>query len=230
MDSRYLLGAALAAAAMSASWSISDAAPTSIVSFAVEPGQANSSDRAKELVQALREFRASLPATGRSDGSKDPIEERRSRVYAELLELGDRGLPVLSRGLADPDVQIRRNVALFLSVSSGSGYFYPPKTKLNITSCLPALIVALRDADVRVRNLAAHAVGNIGPDGAPAIPALLALLKESDEGSRISACLGLAGIGPAAKEALPALRGALVDPSVDVRRFAQRAIGMIEKL
>ena len=119
-------------------------------------------------------------------------------------------------------------MALFLAVSSG-GYLDPPKPKLNIKTCLPALVTALRDADPRVRTLAAQAVGNIGPDAAPAIPALLDLLKGSDEGSRNTACLGLAGIGPAAKKALPALREALSDPSANVRRFAQRAIGMIDK-
>ena len=90
MHFRYFVSALLAAAtAVSTSWSAAGAAPTPSLSIAVsEGGQANSSARADELVQALREFRASLPATGRSDGSKDPIEERRSRTYAELRELG----------------------------------------------------------------------------------------------------------------------------------------------
>jgi HEAT repeat protein len=54
------------------------------------------------------------------------------------------------------------------------------------------------------------------------------LLANPDEGSRNSACIALHGIGPAARDALPALRKALADPSVDVRRFARRAIERIQ--
>jgi HEAT repeat protein len=195
-------------------------------------GHARSSDRprvdqsgAEELVRQLREFPASLPAGARSDGRVDP-EERRRRVYAQLRELGAGALPALSSGLGDPDVQVRRNVALFLNVVSGS-WFYPSQPRLDVQACLPALIAALQDPDARVRALAAQAIGEIGPSAARAVPALLTLLADSEEGSRNSACIGLAGIGPAAKAALPALRTALSDPSADVRRFAQRAIDKI---
>jgi hypothetical protein len=126
--------------------------------------------RADRLVQALGEFAASLPGIGRSDGTADPAEERRRRVYTQLRELGTEALPALARGLADPEVQIRRNV----------------------------------------------------------VPALIRLLADPDEGARNSACIGLTGIGPPAKEALPALRKTVSDPSKDVRRFAQRAIGTID--
>jgi HEAT repeat protein len=94
---------------------------------------------------------------------------------------------------------------------------------------LKPLITALSDTDDRVRALAAQAVGAIGPDASPAVPALITLLSSADEGSRTSALIGLTTIGPAARDALPAVRQALNDPSADGRRFAQRAIGAIEK-
>jgi HEAT repeat protein len=197
-------------------------------------GHARSSDwprvdqsRADELVRQLREFPASLPAAGRSDGSVDPVEERRRRVYAQLRKLGAEALPALASGLGDPDVQVRRNVALFLNVTSGS-WSDSSQPRLDIQACLPALIAALQDRDARVRGLAAQAIGEIGPNAARAVPALITLLTDSEEGSRNSACIGLTGIGPAAKAALPALRIALSDPSADVRRFAQRAIDKID--
>jgi HEAT repeat protein len=132
----------------------------------------------------------------------------------------------LARALEDPDVQLRRNVALALNVLAGT-WFDPSKERMDIRAALPALITALRDADGSVRAWSAQAIGQMGPDGAPAVPALVALLGSADEGSRNSACIALYGIGPAARQALPALEKALSDPSADARRFAQRAVEKI---
>jgi HEAT repeat protein len=185
------------------------------------------SNRAEALVRELRQFPAGLPATGRSDGRPDAVEEQRRSVYEELRVLGAASLPALVAGLADPDVQIRRNVALFLNTAAGSWYT-PLLPRLDIRQCLSALIGALQDRDARTRGLAAQAIGEIGSDASAAVPALIALLLDPEEGSRNSACIGLAGIGPGAREALPALRRALSDPSTYVRSFCQRAINTIE--
>jgi HEAT repeat protein len=182
---------------------------------------------ADDLVRQLGAFPASLPASARSDGSIDPIEQRRQELYARLRALGQGALPALARGLANSDIQIRRNAALFLNVAAGS-WSTLAGPKLDIQPCLPELITALHDVDPRVRALAAQAIGEIGPMAASAVPGLVALLGNPDEGSRNSACIGLTGIGPAAREALPALQRALSDPSPDVRRFAQRAIAKID--
>jgi HEAT repeat protein len=184
-------------------------------------------DQADQLVRQLREFRAGLPGVAPSTGVPDPIEERRRQIYTELRDLGAGALPAIIRGLADPDVQLRRNVALFLGVAAG-GWFDVSRPKMNIQDALPALITSLDDGDDRVRELVAQAISEIGPSAAPAVPALVTLLSNSSEGSRNTACIGLAGIGPAAKAALPALRNALSDPSTTVRRFAQRAIDRID--
>jgi HEAT repeat protein len=132
----------------------------------------------------------------------------------------------LAQGLKDPNVQLRKNIALALNVLAGN-WFDRSKPKMDIRAALPALITALQDSDGNVRAWSAQAIGEIGPDAARAVPALIALLRSEDEGSRNSACIALYGIGPAAKEALPALQKALSDPSPDVRRFAQRAVEKI---
>jgi HEAT repeat protein len=183
---------------------------------------------ASELVAALRQFPAAIPGGAPSSGRPDPQEVKRRAIYEQLLTLGSAGMPTLIRGLADPDVQVRRNVALFLNAASG-GWYGLPKPRLDIRTCLPALIAALSDRDARVRELSAQAIGTIGPVAVSAVPALITLLASSDEGSRNSACIGLAGIGPLADQALPALRKALADPSADVRSFAKRAIEAISK-
>ena len=127
----------------------------------------------------------------------------------------------------DTDVQIRRNVALYLG-EEGGNYAKRAPAPFDLRPFLPQLVKALRDQDQRVKELAAQALQHIGPVAAIAVPDLIRLLEDAAEGLRNSACIGLAGIGPAAHEALPALRRALADRSNDVRRFAQRAIDRIE--
>jgi len=181
-----------------------------------------------EVVRQLRDLPTSLPAMGRSDGTIDPVEQRRGVLYQQLLQLGDEGSRALAEALREPDVQLRRNVALALAILAGDWNVSTQKQKLNIRAYLPALVAALRDDDGSVRGRVAQAIGTIGPEAAPAVSDLVTLLTATDEGSRNSACIALYGIGPVARGALPALRRALSDPSADVRRFAQRAIEKIE--
>jgi HEAT repeat protein len=199
----------------------------SVPMFASSPSQQPSLSP-EQLVAELQQFRASLPAGVPSNLVPDPTEQKRRSVYDQLWTLGPAALPALNHGLADPDVQIRGNVALFLNAAAG-GWYEPRRPRLDIRGCLGALIAALTDSDSRVRALAAQAIGAIGSEASPAVPALIVLLGSAKEGSRNSACIGLAGIGPGARAALPALRISLSDPSPDVRRFAQRAIDAIDK-
>jgi HEAT repeat protein len=193
----------------------------------VHPSGQDRPRSADELVQQLREFQAAFPAFVRSDGRPDPVEVRRTSVYLELLALGEQAGPALVQGLASPDVQVRRNVALFLD-AAGSRFWNVSQPRLNLEPFLGPLVSAIRDEDARVRQLAAQAIGYIGPDAVSAVPALITLLADADEGSRNTACIALSGIGPAAKDALPALRAALGDSAPSVKRFAQRAIDRIE--
>jgi HEAT repeat protein len=179
------------------------------------------------LVRQLAEFPAAIDARVRSDtGLRLPAEQQREAIYLKLRALAELAVPALQRGLADENVQVRRNVALYLGFEGGN-YAKHAATPLDLKPFLPQLVLALRDQDERVKELAAQAVEHVGPDAVVAVPDLLRLLEEPVEGLRNSACIGLAGIGPTAREALPALRRALSDPSNDVRRFAQRAIDKI---
>jgi HEAT repeat protein len=182
----------------------------------------------EELVQTLGEFPAAFPGIAPSTGVPSPIERRRSEIYDRLWSLGPTAVPALCRGLGDPDVQVRRNVALFLG-AAGNDWYDRGRPRLAITPCAPALVAALEDSDGRVRELAAQAVPATGAAAGSAVPALIRMLGSSSEGDRNTACIALAGIGPAAKEALPALTKALSDPSANVRSFAKRAIERIER-
>jgi hypothetical protein len=178
------------------------------------------------LVQQLRDLPTPLQATG----SLTDAERRRRSIYEELLDWGASSVPSLMAGLKDPDIRLRRNVALAFSVLSGGWWLFEcGAAKVDIRPALPALVAAFGDSDPDVRAWAAQAVGGIGANAADAVHSLTELLKNGDEGSRNSACIALGQIGPAAKAALPALRAALADKSQDVRRFAARAIQRIEQ-
>jgi hypothetical protein len=192
---------------------------------------------ASELIRQLAEFPAAIDARIQSNtGSVGrpfsppvllmPAEQQRADIYAKLLALADRAQPALQSGLTGADVQVRRNVALYLALK-GASYVKP--APLNLKPFLAQLVVALHDSDTRVKELAAQALGHVGADAAVAVPDLIRLLEDPGEGVRNSACIGLAGIGPAARDALPALRRALSDPIDNVRRFAQRAIEKIQQ-
>jgi hypothetical protein len=183
---------------------------------------------ATALVQQMADLPAALAPTVRSNGEPFPAEQQREAIYVRLRTLGDSAIPALQRGLGDPDVRIRRSVALYLGWEAGNYAKHAP-AGLDLKPFRKQLVDALGDSDQRVQELAAQAVAFLGADGQDAVPVLIDMLSDSPEGIRNSACIGLAGIGPAAAAALPALRTALTDPSNDVRRFAQRAIDRIAK-
>ena len=180
---------------------------------------------AEEVVQRLGELEPSgLP--GMASNGVSPREQLRLALYKRLKELGDDAVPALVRGLSDPNVLVRRNVALFLV--EGQVYVAELQQMKVILVPIPVLVRALQDSDATVRAWSAQAVGWMSRGSVEAVPALIVLLANEDEGSRNSACIALKDIGTAAKDALPALRQALSDPRPDVRGFAAQAIKTIE--
>jgi HEAT repeat protein len=192
-------------------------------------GSPQDASEASGLVRQLGQFPAALAPTIQSNtGQPMPAEQRREAIYLRLRVLAEAAVPALQSGLTDTDVQLRRNVALYLGFEGGN-YAKHAAAPLDLKPFLSQLVLALRDEDQRVKELAAQALQHLGSDAAIAVPELVRLLVDPSEGLRNSACIGLAGIGPAARDALPALRRALADPSNDVRRFAQRAIDRIDR-
>ena len=200
-----------------------------LLASAMIAGSAQDTSEASGLVLQLGQFPAALdPRIQSNTGQRMPVEQRREAIYVRLRALAEAAVPALQRGLTDTDVQVRRNVALYLEFEGGN-YATHAAAPLDLRPFLSQLVLALRDEDQRVKELAAQALQHLGSDAAIAVPELVRLLVDSNEGLRNSACIGLAGIGPAARDALPALRRALADPSNDVRRFAQRAIDRIDR-
>jgi HEAT repeat protein len=182
------------------------------------------------IVEQMRGLSMQLSGVALSDGRIDPEQQRKIQITKELRLTGKEGVSALAKTLKDPDVQMRRNSALVLIVLAGTYEEEQPRPgKVAIREAIPALIVALEDADGEVRSWAAQALAQVGPVAKGAVPALLKLITDRAEGCRNSSCIALAGIGPAAKDASPALRKTLNDSSKDVRQFAQKAIEQIEK-
>jgi HEAT repeat protein len=76
---------------------------------------------------------------------------------------------------------------------------------------VPALIQALGDKNENVRQAAAVALGEIGPEAKEAVPALTQMLEDEDKDVRQYTVEALREIGPEAKEAVPALIQVLID-------------------
>lgn len=94
---------------------------------------------ADRLVQQLRLLPTPLPAMARSDGRVDPVELQRRDVYRQLRQLGDDALPALARGLGDPDVRLRKNVALAVGALAGTWWDRSAR-RMNIRPILGELI------------------------------------------------------------------------------------------
>ena len=95
----------------------------------------------------------------------------------------------------------------------------------NSTDCL---IVQLQNADPKVRQASARALGNPPHDVPAAVAALTAAVSDPDYEVREEAAQSLGQIGAAAKSSLVALEGALRDRHRSVRTTAALAIYSID--
>lgn len=91
-------------------------------------------------------------------------------------------------------------------------------------SVKPASLVVVEPAPKSEQELAAEALGRIGP---PAVPMLREALRSTDDEVRRQALVVLLKMGPDAKEAVPELVALLGDDDEDIRRMAAKALGQI---
>jgi HEAT repeat protein len=91
---------------------------------------------------------------------------------------------------------------------------------------VPALVQALKSADVHVRTEAAEDLGLIGAPAADAVPALLKLSEHDPVPlARLAAAKAVALIDPRNESAVPRLVGALKDQAASIRRRAAESLG-----
>ena len=92
------------------------------------------------------------------------------------------------------------------------------------SEAVPALVQALADEDERVRNAAARALKDVGPQAVDAVPALIQALGDPDDDVGLAAASALGDVGP---EAIPMLVEALGERDANARRGAILALGRI---
>jgi HEAT repeat protein len=87
---------------------------------------------------------------------------------------------------------------------------------------MPALVTALGDDDAKVREAAAQAVGQMGPE---ALPNLVRMLDHDDKYVRRHAVWAMGKLGPLARSALRDLCRVLKDPDPRTASGAAQALG-----
>jgi HEAT repeat protein len=87
---------------------------------------------------------------------------------------------------------------------------------------MPALVAALHDTDSKVRESAAHAIGQMGPD---ALPTLVGMLDHDDKYVRRHAVWALGKLGPLGRPAINDLCRSLKDPDPRTASGAAQALG-----
>jgi len=90
---------------------------------------------------------------------------------------------------------------------------------------IPALVAALHDKDVAVRQQSTWALGWIGRGERGAVPALLGALDDEDRLVGVGAALALVKMGREAEVAIRKLKEAMTDGNRDVRQSAIEGAG-----
>jgi HEAT repeat protein len=166
---------------------------------------------------------AAVPALARAMTDRVPFVRRGvAATLGGMTPPTAVAIEALMKGLVDPDAAVIDNSAHALLALG------PP--------VVPALVRALKDPDVGLRQMAVLTLsggirfGRLGPIGPEAVTALIDTLGDVNADIRDEAARTLADLGPSAKEALPALqRVAANDPAEHVRRVARRAIETIQR-
>jgi HEAT repeat protein len=127
------------------------------------------------------------------------------------------GLEVITRGIRDPNVLVRRSTLDFLESLEDAA-----------APAVPSIVQALGDPDRFVRWAAARTLSKIGPvKTALSVPALAGLLQDPDLDVSLVAAATLKSFGSDAKAAVPALTEATKVGDAEIRVAALQALASI---
>jgi HEAT repeat protein len=172
----------------------------------------------EQAVETLGRIRTDASVATLIDALTSEDQLSRSRAQFALTRVGIAAIPRLIELLEAEDAAQRVVAADILGVYEGAA-----------VSALPALVLRLKDDDVRVSLTAAWACGEIVAD-AEVVPeglveSLASVLADENEDLRVSAAEALGNVGEAARSVVPALvRLAEEDPELLVRMHAVIAL------
>lgn len=158
-----------------------------------------------------------LPTLAATAGRTTDLDLAIKQTTRQILESDDtRDVKALVEQTASRDVGVRLRAVKTLGGLKGDA-----------APAVPALTLALGDADGDVRRAAIAAIRLIQPQAKPSkelVQAIAADLKDPDDNLRLNAVRTLGKLGSAASAAIPALEPLLTDPDKDVRRAAGEAM------
>jgi hypothetical protein len=172
---------------------------------------------ARALGQIRADVKTVVPVLLEALADKD--RDVRTRAAEGLGHIGPaarEAIPALRQALQ----KARGDLFLAPTIVSALGRMGEP--------AVPALIDALQSNQEFVRETAAKALGEIGPQARGAVPSLIEMLKKDDWKDRQRACQTLGRIGREARPAVPALQEAVKDKNSEVRESAAWAFVRID--
>ncbi len=199
---------------------------------------------AEALVHAGETQEAVAALAAMISGQESSVDRwKAAQVLGSLGPKAKDALPVLEAALKSDDGNLRVTAAsalfkidgradaaipiLVAEMESPTEMFDDVAASLALagvgTKAVPPLAKLLKSKENLVRQLAAHALGLVGPDASPALPALTGALKDKSPDVRQAAIGALVLIGPNG-QALTALVGALGDEELTVRKDAAFAL------
>lgn len=170
-------------------------------------------DRLTSSLRAL-EMRVAGNARVRAQMDEARAEIRAARMVPPRAPMAPRA-PVAWAGPA-----MSADIALRPFAIAGGVRWRNGQQRDTTNIAVPALIAALKDADVDVRRAAANSLSNL--DDPRAVPGLIEALRDSDAEVRASAAHGLGSLED--KRAVPGLVALLKDANTDVRQAALSAL------
>jgi HEAT repeat protein len=141
--------------------------------------------------------------------------------YSEVFALAAMGPESIG-----PLTNMFTNQNRWARIRTGDAFYM---TDYDAEPAVPALLIALEDADPGVRSEAAQALGHVHKRLDAVLPALLKNLKDPDASVRLGTADALGLLGPDAKSAVPALLEVWrSDPDRTVSPFAAFALKKID--
>ena len=150
-----------------------------------------------------------------------PDSEKRSSAISLLTELGKEALPhvpLIAKGLSDPDEGVVRNAATALRLLRGP----------DAEAAIPQMIGALKSGNVQYTVI--ETLGTFGSKSKAAVPAIIRALEETEATVFVGQCVtALSLIAPGDQQVVKALAPYLEDPTVETRKNARIASGLEEE-